>query len=135
MKAYYLNEDLPAEEDQLAGGFLPFRKMKLSSFINQQQADKRLAKKLREKFGNHAVLIVGNWSTGNVKYHGPIRGVGMRRTLAKEGFQVYLLDEFLSSGLYSSCQNDELETFKKVQNPRPYQREKYLIVYRHGHLK
>ncbi|KAG0984422.1 hypothetical protein G6F29_004786 [Rhizopus arrhizus] len=43
MKAYYLKKDRPAEEDQRAGGCLPFRKMKLSSFINQQLADKRLA--------------------------------------------------------------------------------------------
>jgi hypothetical protein len=60
MKAYYLNEDRPVEEDQLACGFLPFRKMKRSSFINQQQADKRLAKKLREKFGKDAILIFGS---------------------------------------------------------------------------
>ncbi|KAG1053897.1 hypothetical protein G6F43_004060 [Rhizopus delemar] len=79
MKAYYLNEDYPAKEDQHAGDFLPFRKMKLSSFINQQQADKRLVKKLKEKFGNNAILIFGNWSAGNVKYHEPIRGVGMRK--------------------------------------------------------
>ncbi|KAG1592985.1 hypothetical protein G6F46_006761 [Rhizopus delemar] len=46
MKAYYLNEDHPAEEDWRAGGFLPFRKMKLSSFINQQQAQKQLARSL-----------------------------------------------------------------------------------------
>ncbi|KAG1466854.1 hypothetical protein G6F46_002871 [Rhizopus delemar] len=65
MKAYYLNEDYPAKEDQHAGDFLPFRKMKLLSFINQQQADKRLVKKLKEKFGNNAILIFGNWSAGN----------------------------------------------------------------------
>ncbi|KAG1047429.1 hypothetical protein G6F43_010119 [Rhizopus delemar] len=64
MKAYYLNEDRPVAEDQGASGFLPFRKMKLSSFINQQQADKRLAKKLRERFGNDAILILDNWSAG-----------------------------------------------------------------------
>ncbi|KAG1366183.1 hypothetical protein G6F61_013251 [Rhizopus arrhizus] len=135
MKAYYLNEDRPAAEDQGAGGFLPFRKMKFSSFINQQQADKRLAKKLRERFGNDSILILGNWSAGKVKYHEPIRGVGMRRMLAKEGFQVYLLDEFRTSSLCPSCQNGELETFKKVQNPRPYQREKYPVVDRHGLLR
>ncbi|KAG1560453.1 hypothetical protein G6F49_002680 [Rhizopus delemar] len=135
MKAYYLNEDRPAAEDQGAGGFLPFRKMKLSSFINKQQADKRLTKKLRERFGNDAILILGNWSAGKVKYHEPIRGIGMRRMLAKEGFQVYLLDEFRTFSLCPSCQNGELETFKKVQNPRPYQREKYPVVDRHGLLR
>ncbi|KAG1140370.1 hypothetical protein G6F37_009660 [Rhizopus arrhizus] len=59
------NEDRPAEEDQRAGGLLSFRKMKPSSFINQQQAGKWLANKLREKFGNNAILIFGNRSTGN----------------------------------------------------------------------
>ncbi|CAO3674959.1 unnamed protein product [Rhizopus stolonifer] len=121
MNAYYLNEDNLTAEDQDADGFLPFRKMKLSSFINQRQADKRLAKKLREKFGHDAILILGNWSAGNVKYHEPIRGVGMRIMLAKEGFQLYLFDEFRTSSLCPSCQNGELETFKKVQNPRLYQ--------------
>ncbi|KAG0788277.1 hypothetical protein G6F22_007055 [Rhizopus arrhizus] len=58
----------------------------------------------------------------------------MRRMLAKEGFQMYLLNEFRTSSLCPSCQNGELETFKKVQNPRPYQREKRLIVDRHGLL-
>ncbi|KAG1136821.1 hypothetical protein G6F37_011741 [Rhizopus arrhizus] len=135
MKAYYLNEDRPAEEDQRAGGFLSFKTMKLSSLINQQQADKWLANKLREKFGNDAILILGNWSTGNVKYHETTRGVGMKRMLAKECFQVYLLDEFRTSSLCPSCQNGELETFKKVQNPRPYRRETHPIVDRHDLLR
>ncbi|KAG1492232.1 hypothetical protein G6F45_004510 [Rhizopus arrhizus] len=135
MKACYLNEDRPAAEDQGAGGFLTFRKMKLSSFINQQQADKRLAKKLIERFGNDAILILGNWSAEKIKYHEPIRGVGMRKMLTKEGFQVYLLDELRTSSLYPSCQNGELEVFKKVQSPRPYQRENYPIADRPGPLR
>ncbi|KAG0758207.1 hypothetical protein G6F16_010444 [Rhizopus arrhizus] len=109
--------------------------MKLSSFINQQQADKRLAKKFRKEFGNDAILILGSWSAGNIKYHEPIRGVGMRRVLAKEGFQVYFLDGFRTSSLCPSCQNGKLKTFKKVQNPRTYQREKYPITDRHGLLR
>ncbi|KAG1140577.1 hypothetical protein G6F37_008968 [Rhizopus arrhizus] len=134
MKAYYLNEDRPVEEDQRAGDFFPFRKMKHSSFINKQQADKRLAKRLREKFGNDAILILGNWLAGNVKHHEAIRGIRMRRMLAKEGFWVYLLDEFLTSSLCPSCQNGKLKMFKKVQNPRPYKKEKHPIVDRHGLL-
>ncbi|KAG0734394.1 hypothetical protein G6F57_009950 [Rhizopus arrhizus] len=119
MKAYYLNEDCPAEEDQRVG----------------QQADKRLAKKFRKEFGNDAILIPGSWSAGNIKYHEPIRGVGMRRVLVKEGFQVYFLVEFLTSSLCPSCQNGKHKTFEKVQNPRTYQREKYPITDRHGLLR
>ncbi|KAG1489844.1 hypothetical protein G6F46_004041 [Rhizopus delemar] len=135
MKVYYLNEDLPAAEDQGADGFLPFRKMKLESFINRQQANKWLAKKFKERFRNGAILILDNWSAGNVKYHEPIRGGEMRRMLVNEGFQVYLLDQLRASSLCPSCQNGELETFKKVQNPRPYQREKYPIADCHGLLR
>ncbi|EIE88200.1 hypothetical protein RO3G_12911 [Rhizopus delemar RA 99-880] len=39
----------------------------------------------------------------------------MRRILAKEGFQVCLLDEFRTSSLYPSCQNGKVEMFKKVR--------------------
>ncbi|KAK9766109.1 hypothetical protein K7432_005041 [Basidiobolus ranarum] len=57
------------------------RKMKLSSFINRQQSDKRLARNLRKKFGDDAVITIGNWTVGNVKFHEPIRGIRMRRRL------------------------------------------------------
>lgn len=86
LSKYYANEDIPAVEISL----LPFRKMKLSSFINGQQADKRLARNLRTKFGDDATLIIGNWSARNVKFHEYIRGVGMRRILAKQGSKLYL---------------------------------------------
>ncbi|KAK9764880.1 hypothetical protein K7432_007251 [Basidiobolus ranarum] len=96
---------------------------------------KYIAKNLREKFGNDTILMLGNWSAGNVKYHEPNRGVGMRKMLAKEGFQLYLLDQFITSSLCPTFQNGELEKPQKVQNPIPYKREKYPIVYRHGLLR
>ena len=43
----------------------PFRKLRLSSFINQRQADHRLAKNLRAKFGNDCVLVIGLLATSN----------------------------------------------------------------------
>ncbi|PHZ07175.1 uncharacterized protein RHIMIDRAFT_307163 [Rhizopus microsporus ATCC 52813] len=108
---YYANVDIPAVETNL----LPFRKMKLSSFINGQQADKRLARNLITKFGDDATLIIGNWSAGNVKFHEPIRDVGMRRMLAKQGFKIYLLDECKTSSLCPTCLSGELESSKKFK--------------------
>ncbi|ORE04259.1 hypothetical protein BCV72DRAFT_313290 [Rhizopus microsporus var. microsporus] len=111
---YYANVDIPAVETNL----LPFRKMKLSSFINGQQADKRLARNLITKFGDDATLIIGNWSAGNVKFHEPIRDVGMRRMLAKQGFKIYLLDECKTSSLCPTCLSGELEKKQPtVQKP------------------
>ncbi|ORE05770.1 hypothetical protein BCV72DRAFT_336368 [Rhizopus microsporus var. microsporus] len=114
LSKYYANEDIPAVETNL----LPFRKMKLSSFINGQQADKRLARNLRTKFGDDTTLIIGNWSSGNVKFHEPIRDVRMRRMLAKQGFKIYFLDEFKTSSLCPSCLSGKLESSKmyKIQD-------------------
>ncbi|ORE09603.1 hypothetical protein BCV72DRAFT_260721 [Rhizopus microsporus var. microsporus] len=108
LSKYYANEDIPAVETNL----LPFRKMKLSSFINGQQADKRLARNLKTKFGDNATLIIDNWSAGNVKFHESIRGVGMRRVLAKQGFKICLLDECKTSSFCPSCLSGELGKFK-----------------------
>jgi hypothetical protein len=89
---YYGNEDQPI--GVRTADRLPFRKMKLSAIINRKKADKCLVRDLRRKFGEEPVIDIGNWAPSNVKYHEPIRGVGTRNMLKKEGFKVYLLDEF-----------------------------------------
>jgi hypothetical protein len=120
---YYNNEDISA--GIRAADRLPFRKMKLSSCINSKQAEKRLARDLRTKFGQDPVIIIGNWTAGNIKYHEPIKGVGIRRMLREEGFKVYLLNEFKTSSLCPVCNDGtKLETVKKIPNPRPFRGEK-----------
>ncbi|KAI9328982.1 hypothetical protein BD770DRAFT_423065 [Pilaira anomala] len=114
---YYSNEDKKKEERP--ENTLPFRKLKLSSYINQVQADKRLASNL------YSVLVFGDWSGAHTKFHEPIR----------EGFQVYLLNEYKTSSVCPTCTSSLLETFKKCKNPRPYQRSKNPIVNCHGLLR
>ncbi|KAI9270016.1 hypothetical protein EDC94DRAFT_334909 [Helicostylum pulchrum] len=131
---YYGNEDIPPgvrDADRL-----PFRKMKLSSFINMKQSEQRLAKKLRQKFGQDSVIIIGNWTAANMKYHEPTKGVGIRNMLRKEGFKVYLLDEFKTSSLCPSCKDGTtLEKFKEVKNPKPFRRTRNPTVTCHGLLR
>ncbi|KAI7870035.1 hypothetical protein BDF14DRAFT_1778670 [Spinellus fusiger] len=52
-----------------------------------------------------------------------IKGKGMRRMLKKEGFKLYLINEFKTSTL-----------FKHIKNPRPYQRTKILQIKCHSFL-
>ncbi|KAJ2097572.1 hypothetical protein GGI16_004528 [Coemansia sp. S142-1] len=47
-------------------------KQRLSAYINQQQADYRLACNMRTAFGKDAIIMVGNWSASMTKYHEPI---------------------------------------------------------------
>ncbi|KAI7899206.1 uncharacterized protein BX663DRAFT_532908 [Cokeromyces recurvatus] len=116
-------------------GSLPFRKIKLPSYINRKQSDARLAKTLKRKFGEDCVLVFGNWSASNTKYHEPIRGVGMRRMLKKEGLQLYLFDEYKTSSFCPKCKNGKLKKFPYVKNLRPYIRGKHPVVECHGLLR
>ncbi|KAG2229377.1 hypothetical protein INT48_002780 [Thamnidium elegans] len=47
LEEYYGNEDIE-KKNQRQDNLIPFRKMKLSSYVNQIQADKRLSKNLRK---------------------------------------------------------------------------------------
>jgi hypothetical protein len=51
------------------------RKLKLSSYIRDQQSVALLAKDLRKNFGDAAKLVIGNWSAPHQRYHAcKIRG-------------------------------------------------------------
>lgn len=114
---------------------LPFRKLKLSSKINKQQSDKKLANDLKKKFGKDAVLILGDWMANYVKSHEPIREKGMRLMLRKEGFTALLINEYKTSSFCPECEIGELETFKIVKNPRTFKIQKMPTVKRHGLLR
>ncbi|KAG1148851.1 hypothetical protein G6F37_008979 [Rhizopus arrhizus] len=58
-----------------------------------------------------------------LKFSKPTRNKGLIRMLKKNGFVVYLINEDKTSSHCPTCEN-ELEKFKTVPNPRPYQRKK-----------
>ncbi|KAG1042688.1 hypothetical protein G6F43_011834 [Rhizopus delemar] len=114
--------------------FLPFRKLKFSSKLFFDQNDQKLVRSLRAKFGQDAVLVFGDWSAPNVKYQEPTRSKGLIRMLKKNGFVVYLINEYKTSSHCPTCEN-ELEKFKTVPNLRPYQRKKKPDVLCNGLLR
>lgn len=61
-----------------------FRKLKLASYIRNQQGNEKLAKRIRKKFGSDTTLVFGNWSAANVKFQEPIPGIGLKRMLQKK---------------------------------------------------
>ncbi|KAG1435235.1 hypothetical protein G6F56_014041 [Rhizopus delemar] len=54
--------------------------------------------------------------------------------LKKNGFVVYLTDEYKTSTLCPTCES-KLEKFKLVKNPRPYRRKENPTVMCHGLLR
>ncbi|KAI9311409.1 hypothetical protein BX666DRAFT_1063248 [Dichotomocladium elegans] len=109
-------------------------KLRLSAYINQKQADARLVRTLRRRFGKDTVLVMGNWSAPITRFHEPIRGKGWRDIFKRHGFKVYLIDEYRTSVTCPEC-SDRLETFKRIPNPRPWQRIKRPEIKCHGLLR
>ncbi|EIE84513.1 hypothetical protein RO3G_09223 [Rhizopus delemar RA 99-880] len=113
---------------------LSFRKLKFSSKLFFDQNDQKLVRNLRAKFGQDAVLVFGDWSAPNVKYQESTRSKVLIKMLKKNGFVVYLINEYKTSSHCPTCEN-ELEKFKTVPNPRPYQRKKKPVALCNGLLK
>ncbi|KAJ2500761.1 hypothetical protein GGH96_002514 [Coemansia sp. RSA 1972] len=109
------------------------RKLRLSAYVNRQRADQLLMNRLRERFSQDAVFILGNWGASMAKFHEPIRGKGWRTLLKRAGFTVYLIDEYLTSKTCPICEK-RISTFHKVKNPRPWMRMKHPMVKCHGLL-
>ncbi|KAG1362951.1 hypothetical protein G6F61_014020 [Rhizopus arrhizus] len=108
--------------------------MKFSSYVYYQQNDLKLVRGLKAKFGDNAILIFGDWSAPNTKYQEPTRNKGLIRMLKKNGFVVYLTDEYKTSTFCPTCES-KLEKFKLVKNPRPYRRKENPTVMCHGLLR
>ncbi|KAG0765571.1 hypothetical protein G6F24_004317 [Rhizopus arrhizus] len=113
---------------------LSFRKLKFSSELFFDQNDQKLVCSLKAKFGQDAVLVFGNWSAPNVKYREPTRNKGLIRMLKMNRFVVYLINKYKTSSHCPTSEN-ELEKFKNVPNPHPYQRKKNPDVLCNGLLR
>ncbi|KAJ2478670.1 hypothetical protein IWW56_003587 [Coemansia sp. RSA 2131] len=123
--------------NQRVGATMPevplHRKLRLSAYINRKKADQLLVNRLRKRFSQDAVFILGNWSAPMTRYHEPIRGKGWRTLLKRAGFDVYLIDEYLTSKTCPNCE-ERISTFLNVPNPRPFRRTSRPMVKCHGLL-
>ncbi|KAJ2059852.1 hypothetical protein GGI17_004125, partial [Coemansia sp. S146] len=108
------NHPIHKDKKHTAHSYPLHRKLQLSAYINQQQADYRLARNMRAAFGKDSIIVVGNWSASMAKYHEPIQGKSWRDRFKRFGFTVYLINEFRTSCVCPEC-DKPLEAFKTRQ--------------------
>ncbi|KAI7871215.1 hypothetical protein BDF14DRAFT_1764447 [Spinellus fusiger] len=63
---------------------------------------------------------IASYSSANPSRRMTVKEKDMRRMLKKEGFKLYLINEFKTSSLCPECNYSPLETFKHVKNPMSY---------------
>jgi len=77
---------------------LIYRKLHWYGYINEQRADQKLFKEIRDKFGKDPLLIMGDYSHNNRLKYISTPGLGLKRKLGKQ-FRMLQIDEFRTSKL------------------------------------
>jgi hypothetical protein len=95
-----------------------FRKLRFRCASRKKQHEDRMINDLRNKFGN-AVLVFGDATIGNVKFHPPTPCLGIRDLLHRRGFEILLLDEFQTSSRCPICKS-KVSSFKRRRSSRPW---------------
>ena len=95
-----------------------FCKLRFQCFMQSQRHKDYFVNDLRWKFGN-AVLIFGDASIGNQKYHQPMPCLGLRDLLQCKGFEILLIDEHLTSSRCPICKAP-VQPFRTHKSPRPW---------------
>lgn len=109
-----------------------FRKLRLDSYINKMQNEQKMIKEFISTFGEptDVIICIGDWEQKHqMKYKEATKGKGMRTLLRKNGFDVYLVNEFRTSCRCFKCEG-ECTTFRTCLNPRPWMQDE--IIIRHG---
>jgi hypothetical protein len=79
----------------------------------------------KETFGtpDKTIVCIGDFEQKHhMKYKEPIKGKSMRTLFRRNGYQVYLVDEYRTSCMCSKCEEGRCEKFMKRSNPRPFRR-------------
>ena len=111
-----------------------FRKLKLSGYINRLKSEQRLINRFTKIFGTpeNTIITIGDFEQRkHRKFKEPIKGKGFRTLLRKNGFQVFMVDEFRTSCKCSNCEGGSCEKFRMVVNPKP---DKYNLILSYGAL-
>ncbi len=116
-----------------------FRMRHFGSYRRRHVTEARMLVRFEERFGKpeQTVIAMGDFEQHkHRKFFEPVKGKGFRTLFRKAGYEVYLVDECRTSCRCSAsgC-GGPCTTFRSCLNPRPYRRNTWPIILRHGLLK
>jgi hypothetical protein len=114
-----------------------FRKLKLQTFRNTRKSEQKMILNMKKNFGENTVVAFGDWEQKkHRKFKEPVKGKGFRTLLRKNGFDVYMVDEFKTSCRCWSCKSDTgvMEKCMERKDPNKKKSERK-VKFVHGLLK
>ena len=103
-----------------------FRKLKMNKYINTQKSESKMVKNFKNKYGepNETVIMYGDYDGKDniIKRKEPIVTKNLKRALRREGYEVYLINEYNTSALCHKCEH-KTETFKERKSEKPKKKD------------
>jgi transposase len=107
-----------------------FRKLKLNGYWNRQKNEYKMINNFKKIFGSpeNTIVTIGDFlQKQHMKYKEATKGKGIRTLFRKNGYKVFLVDEFRTSCKCSKCEGGECKKFIIRENPRPYRNNLRLV--------
>ncbi|KAI8585840.1 hypothetical protein BDZ88DRAFT_455536 [Geranomyces variabilis] len=84
-----------------------FNTMKLMSIRRTMMSEDNLINKMRTTFGNHLMVVMGDWSSStggkHKRWHDPQKVTGFRKLFKKHYIPCFLMDKFRTSSFCPTC--------------------------------
>ena len=108
-----------------------YRKLNFNSWMNNKRSEDRFVNKFKEVYGtpDEVIVTIGDWEQRRGISHGkePTKGIGLRRMFRRQGFEVYLVDERLTSKRCSKCHGLNEYNYTERLDPRPWKKKNFEI--------
>lgn len=117
-----------------------YRRMRWNAYINMSRSEQRMLNKFEAKFGSpdEVVIAFGDWEQlHQMKFKQPTKGKGFRKLFRKQGYEVFLVDEFRTSCMCYACGDEQgrCEKWKMVANKSPRSKKERPEILCHGLLR
>jgi len=104
-----------------------YRRLKWYSYINKQKSEQKMINNFRKEFGNQkeTIVCVGNWSENSPKkYNEPTKGKSIRKLFKRNGYRIYLINEYNTSKK-NFLTGEDMEKFIKREHPKAKINKRY----------
>jgi hypothetical protein len=83
-----------------------FRKLKFNLFVNRQRSESQMINRFKKKFGPPKEVLIAfgdHQQKHQMRFHEPTKDIGLRRLFHRNGYEVYLVNEFRTSCRCYKC--------------------------------
>ena len=104
-----------------------FRRLRYQTYVNTRKSESRMINSFKKLYGgpNKVVIAIGDWEQKKqMKFRPPSLGKGIRDIFRRNGYMIYMIDEFRTSMWCCSCgEKNEQFMYHRNKKKKPKQED------------